>query len=126
MTKPILTVDNAKFSIHRFSSTAAVPAELFAANFYSITRTPEELSVICYADIQLKSENCESDWSMLKVLGPLDFSLTGILSDIADCLAQAKVSIFALSTFDTDYILVKSSSLKLAVTSLQENGYKIQ
>ncbi len=126
MPKPTLTVSNADLSVHRFNSTAAIPQIVFSSSFYSITRTADELSIVCETGINLESDSCESAWSMLKVLGPLDFSLTGILADISDCLAQAKVSIFAISTFDTDYILVKHSNLAKAVESLQNNGYKIQ
>ncbi|MBN1372589.1 MAG: ACT domain-containing protein, partial [Anaerolineaceae bacterium] len=67
----------------------------------------------------------EGGWRALKVLGPLDFSLTGILAGLASTLAAAGVSIFALSTFDTDYIMVKESSLGTAIEALREQGHTI-
>ena len=62
-------------------------------------------------------------WSCLKIAGPLDFSLTGILADISTVLAEAEISIFAISTFDTDYILVKSEKLPYAKAALLASGY---
>jgi len=68
----------------------------------------------------------ETGWSCIKVLGPLDFSLTGILADISAVLAKASVSIFAISTFDTDYVLVKSEKLPVARNALQKAGYTFE
>jgi hypothetical protein len=68
---------------------------------------------------------CESGWRILKVLGPLDFSLIGIISSISSVLADRKISIFAVSTYDTDYILVKDSYIGEAVSALTEKGYEI-
>jgi hypothetical protein len=68
---------------------------------------------------------CESGWRILKVLGPLDFSLIGIISSISSVLADRKISIFAVSTYDTVYILVKDSYIGEAVSALTEKGYEI-
>ncbi|WP_346771735.1 ACT domain-containing protein [Anoxynatronum buryatiense] len=68
---------------------------------------------------------CEKDWKMLKVEGPLDFSLIGILSSISTVLAQRKISIFAISTFDTDYILLKSQDFDNAIQALTSEGYEV-
>jgi len=71
----------------------------------------------------LNSEKSETGWSRLKVPGPLDFSLTGILAEISAVLAEAEISIFAISTFDTDYILIKTEKLPLAIEALLASGY---
>jgi hypothetical protein len=68
----------------------------------------------------------ESDWRAIKVSGPLDFALTGILASIANPLAAAKISIFAISTFDTDYVLVKSSKLDQAKRCLVDGGFRFE
>ena len=73
-----------------------------------MVKTNEEVSVVCSSDFKLKSCNKEKDWSVIKVIGPLDFSLTGILSKIANAIADEKISIFAMSIFDTDYFLMKT------------------
>ena len=72
---------------------------------------------------QINSEKSDTDWSCIKVEDPLDFSLTGILAKISTVLAKAKISIFVISTFDTDYILVKSEKLPFAERALLKSGY---
>lgn len=111
------------FAIHRFSPDAEIPNEIYRNPFCSITRTGQEISVVCSASIHLDSERSEADWSCIEVLGPLDFALTGILADISAVLAQAEISIFAISTFDTDYILIKAAKLQAAKKALQQAGY---
>ena len=110
-------------SIHRLSPDAKIPEKLFKDSFYSISRTIEELSIVCSSKTELNSERAETGWSCIKILGPLDFSMTGILADISLVLAKVKISIFALSTFDTDYILIKSDRIEAAKTALQKAGY---
>ncbi len=102
------------FTIHRLSPDSEIPGNISLSSFYSISKTEEELSIVCPSSISILSENSDAGWSCLKVIGPLDFSLTGILADISAILAKAGISIFAISTFDTDYILVKSDSLEKA------------
>jgi hypothetical protein len=118
-----LTVLEDLFSVHRFPPDHDIPKQIYESQFYSISKTDSELSIVCSSSILLDSERSETDWSCIKVQGPLNFSLTGILADISDVLAKAKVSIFAISTFDTDYILVKSEKLSVANEALQKDGY---
>lgn len=119
-----LSILHEQFVVHRFAPTTKVPAQVFDSSFYSISCTKDELSIICPASVQLASDKAEVDWSCIKVLGPLDFSLTGILAAISKVLAEAKISIFAISTFDTDYILVKANKLEAAKLALDQAGYK--
>lgn len=94
-------------------------------DLYAITRTRDELSIVCpQADVP-PSTFSEPEWRALKVAGPLDFSLTGVLASLAAPLADAGISIFALSTFDTDYLLVKSDVLALAVEVLRRAGHSV-
>ncbi len=111
------------FTIHRFPPDHEIPDQVRQSDFYSISKTEDELSIVCGSSIRLNSENLETGWSCIKVSGPLDFSLTGILADISAILAEAGISIFALSTFDTDYILVKSEKLSIAREVLLSSGY---
>ena len=110
------------FTIHRLSPNNEITNQLYQGQFYSITKTDEEISVVCSSSVNLNSESSVSEWSCIKVLGPLEFSLTGILADISAVLAKAEISIFAISTFDTDYILVKSEKLQAAKKALQQAG----
>ena len=118
-----LHILDSSFSIHRLSPNDEIPNEIYQNPFYSITQTDEEISVVCSSSVPLASERSETGWSCIKVLGPLDFSLTGILADISAVLAKAEISIFAISTFDTDYILIKSEKLQAAKKALQQAKY---
>jgi len=113
------------YTIHRFPADSTLPVEVWESSFLSITKTEDELSIVCDASIVLDTEVNESGWSCIKVLGPLDFALTGILAKLSGVLAEARISIFAISTYDTDYILVQSEKLELAVKVLSKQGYII-
>lgn len=118
-----LSILNEQYTVHRFAPTSKIPEQVFESAFYSISRTTDELSIVCPASLPLASDKAETNWSCIKVLGPLDFLLTGILAAISAVLAEANISIFALSTFDTDYILVKAEKLAAAKTALETAGY---
>ena len=121
-----LKILDGSFSIHRLSPKNEIPIQIYQGQFFSITKTDEEISVVCSSSVYLDSESSETDWSCIKVLGPLDFSLTGILADISAILAKAEISIFAISTFDTDYILIKSEKLQAAKKALQQAEYDFE
>lgn len=101
-----------------------VPAD--SGGFFSVTRTSEELSVVCIEELAPDGATVEAGWSGFVVAGPLDFSLTGILSAIAGPLAAAGVALFAVSTFDTDYILVKADRYTDAVAALTSAGHTVE
>jgi hypothetical protein len=117
-----LTLLDQSFAIHRLSHLADVPAVVLDSPFFSITRTDDELSIVVPEAVEIQSDQSDSGWACFKVNGPLDFSLTGVLAGIASALAEAKVPIFALSTFDTDYILVKQEQVQVASDALQSAG----
>jgi uncharacterized protein len=121
-----LSVLEDRFTIHRFPAEYDIPEQIYESTFYSISKTEDELSIVCNSSILLNSEETEAGWSCIKVLGPLDFSLTGILADISSVLAKAEISIFAVSTFDTDYILVKSERISHAKDALLASGYTFE
>lgn len=103
-----------------------LPAALLESDLCFIARTSEELSVVCAtADVPAAALACEDGWRALKVRGPLDFSLTGIMASIATALAEANVALFAVSTFDTDYVLVKEDALEAAIAALRDAGCEI-
>jgi hypothetical protein len=117
---------NDSFTLYRLKSGADIPKVVLASPFYSLTRTEDELSILVPEAVKLATEKSEPGWSALKVAGPLDFSLTGILAGITSTLAQASISIFAISTFDTDYILVKSDQLTTAKAALTAAGHQFR
>ena len=98
----------------------------FEDEFVFIGKTDEEKSVVCNSNFTPQNvTDCEDGWRGFRVQGILDFSLIGILSKIATLLAENSISIYAISTFNTDYILVKEEAYEKALTILSENGYKI-
>ena len=123
MTKLKLTTLDGEYTVHRFLPESDIPANALNGNFLSITRTEDELSIVCNAQISLNSDKNEAGWACIKVLGPLDFGLTGILARIASVLTEAEISIFAISTYDTDYILVKKEKVAIAKEVLSQAGY---
>ena len=121
--KLVLSVLEETFSIHRLAPDASLPEAVSECDFYSLSKTTDELSLVCPEHLAVKSEKSNPDWKCLKVAGPLDFELTGILAGITDVLAKEKLSVFAISTFDTDYILIKKQGLTAAISALQRVGY---
>jgi hypothetical protein len=94
--------------------------------FCSVTRTADELSVVCPEGCVPPGVAREGGWRALEVEGPLDFALTGVLLSVAAPLARAAVPIFALSTYDTDYVLVREDRLEDAVRSLAGAGHRVR
>lgn len=120
-----LTVLEERLAICRLASGAEVPAWATEASFFSVTRTEEELSVVCPQEDVPRVVSQERGWRALKLEGPFELSMVGILSSAAAPLAEAGVSIFAVSTFDTDYVLVRGGQIDLAVDTLREYGHRV-
>lgn len=114
-----------KLSVCRATADSAVPQIVLQAPFYAVTRTDDELSFLVPEECAQSDWRCEHGWRAIKVAGPLDFSLTGVLAALSAPLADAKISIFAISTFDTDYILVKEEMLAQACSALKQQGHNI-
>ena len=113
-----------KLAVCRFDPMAALPDLSAASSFFSITRTPEELSVVCDENDFGPEIQCEKGWRCMKLHGPFNFSESGILASVIRPLAEAAVPIFAISTFDTDYLLIKAVDLKAALKVLTDEGHK--
>ncbi len=107
-----------KLAVCRLNKDARIPSWVENDDYFSITKTNNELSIVCPENQVPDDIEAEKDWRAFKVEGPLDFSLTGILASLANPLAEAKISIFAISTYDTDYLLVKEDKLNEAVKVL--------
>ena len=123
-TNLALSLLSGTFAICRLAPEADIPSWALDGEFFSVTRTEEELSLVCLQEKVPEDIRCEKDFRCLKVGGPLDFSLTGILSSLTIPLAQAGISVLALSTFDTDYLLVKEAHVDRAVQKLSQAGYR--
>ncbi len=125
MTTLTLETSPLALTIYRLASDADIPNAALQGGFFSVTRTTDELSIVCESSIVLDAQETDMGWRMLKVLGPLDFSLVGILAGLAQTLAAASISIFAISTYDTDYLLLKADKLEQAQTVLRAAGYEV-
>jgi uncharacterized protein len=118
------------YSVYRYPPETPLPLERpQGEGLWAFVGTSEEVSVVSSQrearKISPEMRQMESDWRALKVRGPLDFSLVGILASIAAPLAEAGISIFSISTFDTDYILVKEKTLEKAQAVLEEAGHQV-
>lgn len=112
-------------AVCRLEPDRQVPEGLMQAPFCSITRTADELSVVCAERLVPADAKAERGWRVLKVEGPLDFAMTGILADLTKPLAEANISVFALSTYDTDYLLIRDRDVTSAVAVLRAEGHSV-
>jgi uncharacterized protein len=112
------------FGICSFPKDVHIPDWAFLGGFFSITRTADELSIVCPEKNIPEETQSEKNWRAFKIDGVLDFSLVGILAQISQVLANAGISIFAISTYNTDYILLKNEKLEEAIDVLR-NSYKV-
>jgi hypothetical protein len=113
------------FAVSRLDAVDQVP-DWATAEVVSVTRTPDELSVVCLEDSVPEHIRCEPGWRCLRVAGPLGFSMVGVIASLTGTLASANISVFVISTFDTDLLLVKGADLHAAVESLGEAGHAIR
>jgi putative acetyltransferase len=114
------------FAVSRLGSDAPVPPWATAAGFCCVTRTAEELSVVCRQEAVPEGVRSERGWRGLRVAGPLPFATVGVLAALTVPLAEAGVSVFAVSTFDTDYLLVKEAQWDQAVAALRRHGHEVR
>lgn len=120
-----LEILNGEFAVCRLEPEAKIPDWALQGDLYALTKTKEELSLVCLQSNVPSNVMSEGDWRIIKVLGPLDFTLVGILASLSTTLMKAGVSIFAISTFDTDYLLVKKKDLTKACEALKKADYNI-
>lgn len=120
MQELTLSILEEKLAICRLDASVPIPLWARENNFFSITKTRDELSIVCLEEKVPQDIKVEKGWRAFKVEGLLDFALTGILAGIAKPLAESEISIFAISTYNTDYILVKEENLEKAIKVLSK------
>jgi hypothetical protein len=113
------------FTVCRLAADAALPEWATQGQFFSITRTSDELSVIVETDFVPEKLRTEVSWRALKVHGPFNLSEVGVLAALVAPLAAAGVSVFTISTFDTDYLLVQRTQWREAVAGLRDAGHTV-
>ena len=121
-----LSVLNGIFVVCRFEASVPIPAWAFqAAGFITVTRTDDELSIICRDEHAPETAGTAERWRGLKVHGPFSLQTVGVLSAVSQSLADANVSLLAVSTHDTDYLFVQSKDLAHAVRALRRHGHTV-
>jgi uncharacterized protein len=123
-----------RLAVCRFAFDARIPTWALEGGFFCVVRTRDELSIVCTEDA-CTEDACTEDripdgalaergWMALKLEGPFPFSMTGVLASFLQPLAEARIPIFAISTFDTDYVLIKRENLEQAVAALAVAGHE--
>ena len=122
---PFIVIDGV-FSLCRLAPGDAIPSWALPSSFYTISKTSDELSVVCeslYVPAEVKQDG---NWRLLKIASVLNLSLTGITAKFSTTLANADINLCVIATYETDYILVKQEKLQPAITALQHAGFFVQ
>jgi hypothetical protein len=114
-----------RFAVCRLAADSPLPPWAQRGGFISLTRTEDELSTVCAEENISADVRAERGWRCLKLQGPFAFDEIGVLASVTEPLAQAGISLFAISTFDTDYVLVKEADLERASATLREAGHLV-
>ena len=121
----LLRVLPGRLAVCRLEADQPVPAWALSSGFLSVTRTETELSIVC-AEARVPHEvPAERGFRAFQVAGPLEFSLTGVLESLLDPLARASIPVFVLSTYDTDYVLVREADRRRSLVTLRRAGHRI-
>lgn len=126
MMKLSLLVIGPVFAIATLKKDDPMPVWATSSDFYSITRTFDELSIVCPQESIPADVKINKGWRCLKVQGPLGFDIVGILASLSMPLATEGISIFVFSSYDTDYIMVKKYDLEKAVEVLRKAGHSVE
>lgn len=124
-----LTLDllDGLYAVCRLGPDKAVPAWAWTGPFASVTRTPAELSIVCAESAVPDGQaHVERGFRALGVVGPLDFNIVGVMARLTAPLAEAEISILALATYDTDYLLVRAADLPRAIAALHADGHTVR
>lgn len=124
-TPVVFSVLEEKYCVAKLPANAPIPAIDQMDGLLSITRTPEELSIVCKESACPEASEIERNWRVIKVAGPLEFALKGVLVSLLKPLADANVSVFALSTYDTDYILIQQYHFATTLEALELAGHRL-
>lgn len=122
----VFDLDREVYAVCRLDRDAEEPAWVRSDGFYSISRTPHELSVVCRASGVPEGIRAARNWRLLALRGPFAFDQIGIAAEFTARLAAAAVSVFVISTFDTDLVLVQSHDLERALDALRAAGHEVE
>ena len=115
-----------EYAICKLEPMRHIPEWATRNAFWSVTKTPQELSIVCRDENVPGDIETERGWRILKVQGPLDFSMTGVLNSLTQPLAETRMSVFVLSTYLTDYLMIREKDLESAIITLRAQGHRIE
>ena len=121
-----LSILDGQLAVCRLAPDAAVPVGVDEGELSAVVRTADELSIVCAAERAPAEARVDAPWRALKVAGPLDFSMVGVVASITQPLARDGVAALVVATFDTDYVLVRATELERAVTALEGAGHFVE
>jgi hypothetical protein len=113
------------YAVVRLEPDADIPSWARSGHFWSVTRSDSELSVVCPQEQVPSDASAERGWCAFEVAGPLDFSLTGVVASLVTPLADEDIPLFVVSTFETDYLLVREHDLHRSVAALTSAGHSV-
>jgi hypothetical protein len=122
----LLELFEGEYSVYKFDTEHQIDKSILEEDFLSLTRTKDELSIVTKSGSIEQYDKVEDGWRIIKIIGTLDFSLIGIISRISTILANENISVFVISTYNTDYIMVKRENIENAIKALRENDYEIK
>jgi len=115
-----------KLAVCKLEKSAPIPGWLTEGEFFSVSRTFDELSLVCLQESVPDGIQCNKNWRCLQVEGPLDFGLTGVVASLTAPLANAMIPVFVISTYDTDYVMVKDADVEKAICVLSAEGHSVR
>ena len=115
-----------RLAVCRLDAKASLPDWIDQSDFYAVTRTEEELTIVCDEALVVLGTKSETGWRCLKLEGPLDFSETGIVFSLTQPLTESGVAVFLISTFDRDYLMVKENDLTKTIDVLTTAGHRVR
>ena len=126
MNRLTFQLQSGEYSLCRLTPEQIIPDWVYGSVFFSITKTSDELSIVCESQFVPGEEKQNGQWRLLKILAVLDLSLTGITAQFSTALANAAVNICVIATYDTDYVMVKEEKLSAAINALENAGFTVQ
>ena len=123
--KLTITQFDGEYAVARLDARASVPLWIAGPGFVTLSRTPDELSIVAPADRVPEDVRAERGWRLFRIEGPIPFETVGVAAGITTALAGAGISLFLISTFDTDYVMVKAEMLAAALGALRAAGFVV-
>ena len=120
-----LSLLTGRYAVAKLSAGVAIPESATQGEFFSVTRTADELSLVTAERNVPAGAKVAEGWRVFKVHGPFEFTEVGVLASLTEPLAREKIAIFVVSTFDTDYLLVREENLHPAINALQRAGHHL-